>query len=284
MRIGLIGAGKVGFTLGKWFVQGGIPVTGYYSRHRESAQAAAQFTGTTQYDDPEALLRDSDAVFLTVPDGEIPSVFQKLRAFELRGKHICHCSGALTVGDAFPDIGQTGAYGYSIHPLFPISSRHESYRELAGAFFCLEGDEKHLSEWETLLTRLGASVQIIPAEQKARYHAACAIASNLVCALVQESLELLVSCGFSEDRALAALTPLLRSNLTHILESGPVEALTGPVERCDTATVEKHLKCLPSEEERTLYRAASAKLVSMAQQKHPERDYSSMNTLLKADP
>ena len=50
MKIGFIGAGKVGFSLGRFFVQGGIPVTGYYSRHRESAVEAAAFTGTEQYD------------------------------------------------------------------------------------------------------------------------------------------------------------------------------------------------------------------------------------------
>ncbi len=47
MKIGFLGAGeKFGFSLGKWFVQGGIPVTGYHSRHRESAQEAAAWTGT----------------------------------------------------------------------------------------------------------------------------------------------------------------------------------------------------------------------------------------------
>ena len=43
MKIGFIGAGKVGFSLGQFFVQGGLPVTGYYSRHRGSAQEAAAF-------------------------------------------------------------------------------------------------------------------------------------------------------------------------------------------------------------------------------------------------
>lgn len=41
MKIGFIGAGKVGFSLGKFFVQGGVPVTGYYSRRRDSAEEAA---------------------------------------------------------------------------------------------------------------------------------------------------------------------------------------------------------------------------------------------------
>ena len=43
MRIGFIGAGKVGVSLGKFFREGGLPVSGYYNRHREAAQAAADF-------------------------------------------------------------------------------------------------------------------------------------------------------------------------------------------------------------------------------------------------
>ena len=44
MRIGFIGAGKVGFTLGKYFREHGIEVTGYYSRSIQSASEAAEFT------------------------------------------------------------------------------------------------------------------------------------------------------------------------------------------------------------------------------------------------
>ena len=68
MKTGFIGAGKVGFTLGKFFAANNIQVTGYYSRRRESAKEAAAFTGTTVYDSIGELVQDSDAVFLTVPD------------------------------------------------------------------------------------------------------------------------------------------------------------------------------------------------------------------------
>ena len=281
MKIGLIGAGKVGFTLGKFFAQGGVPVTGYWSRHRESAQEAALFTGTKQYDSLETLVQDSDALFLTVPDGVISSVFQHLSELDISGKQICHCSGAMTAGEAFPGIGQTGACGYSIHPLFPVSSKYEAYRELTGAFFCLEGDGPHLPAWQELLGSLGVTVQVIPGESKVRYHTACAIASNLVCALVQESIELLETCGFSDDRALHALAPLMRSNLEHLIQDGPVAALTGPVERGDAATVAKHLACLTNPDEQALYRAASRKLVEVAARKNPGRNYQSLEELLK---
>lgn len=281
MNIGFIGAGKVGFTLGKFFSEGGIHVTGYYSRHIESAEEAAAFTNSKAYRSIREILQDSDALFLTVPDGMITSVYEELKKWGLSGKQICHCSGALSVPDAFPGLADTGACGYSIHPLFPISSKLNSYRELTDAFFCLEGDETHIRAWAQLLNELGARTQIIAGEAKVRYHAACAISSNLVCALAQESIDLLESCGMERSQALRALAPLMRSNLEHLIQHGPAAALTGAVERNDTATVEKHLHCFPTEAERELYRACSEKLVQLAERKNPDRDYRRMEAILQ---
>lgn len=281
MNIGFIGAGKVGFSLGMFFTQGGISVTGYYSRHPGSAQEAAQLTGTKQYESLEALVRASDALFLTVPDGAISSVFADLRKFDLTGKQICHCSGAMTAREAFPGVEETGAGHYSIHPLFPISDPYAAWRELPGAFFCLEGHGPHLTWWGDTLGALGATVRIIPSQGKVAYHAACAIASNLMCALVQESVDLLAGCGFSQQEALTALAPLMRANLDHLIQKGPQKALTGPVERGDTATVAKHLTCLPDEDAQGLYRSASRRLVRLAEKKHPDVDYRPIKDLLK---
>lgn len=283
MKIGFIGAGKVGFSLGRFFAEGGIPVTGYYSRHGESAKEAALFTGTKQYDRIDELVNESDVIFLTVPDSMISSVFEKIKELEITGKQICHCSGAMAAGEAFPGIEKTGAFGYSIHPLFPFSSRYDAYRELPGAFFCLEGSGPQLEKWREILGALGAEARVIPAEAKAAYHAACAVSSNLVCALVQESLDMLASCGFTQALALKALAPLVRANTEHILAAGPAAALTGPVERNDVLTVEKHLNCFETPEDAELYRAASKKLLQVAEKKNPGRDYDEMKKILNKE-
>lgn len=283
MKIGFIGAGKVGFSLGKLFAHGGVRVIGYYSRYSGSAQEAAQFTGTQAFDSLEAIVSASDALFLTVPDGQITSVYHDLCRFDLRGKQICHCSGAMSARQAFPALEDTGAEGYSIHPLFPVSSKYTAWKELADVFFCIEGSAEHLSHWQQLLTGLGVRVQVISGEDKVRYHAACAISSNLMCALVQESLDLLQTCGFTQDFALQALAPLMRSNVSHIIDDGVANALTGPLERCDTVTVTKHLACFPTRDEQELYRRLSQRLLPVAKQKNPARDYSAMESILKGE-
>lgn len=281
MKAGFIGAGKVGFSLGKFFSKNGIQVTGYFSRNPESAADAAAFTNSKRYISIEDIVRDSDAIFLTVPDGVISSIYEEIIKLEILDKQICHCSGALSAQDAFPEIDKCGAYGYSIHPLFPISSKLTSYRELGGAFFCLEGNGPHLEIWERTLNNISRGAQVISAGAKTKYHAACAISSNLVCGLVYESIRLLQECGFDESMSLKALSPLLKSNMDHIISDGPINALTGPVERGDAGTVAKHMNLLETTVERELYRNLSLKLVEVAMDKNPTRDYSQLEEILK---
>ncbi|MCD8148440.1 MAG: NAD(P)-binding domain-containing protein, partial [Clostridiales bacterium] len=95
MNIGFIGAGKVGFSMGKYLTERGMRVTGYYSRSPQSSLEAARFTDTGQYFDLRRLAEDSDAIFLTVPDGVIPAVWDELKVLPIQNKMILHCSGML---------------------------------------------------------------------------------------------------------------------------------------------------------------------------------------------
>ena len=134
MKIGFIGAGRVGFTLGKYFCEHGVEVAGYYSRNIQSAKEAAEFTHSRVYDVPAKLLEACDILFLTVPDGIIPQIYRELCQESIRGKILCHASGAAAAGETFPDIEARGACGYSVHPLFAVSDKYHSYRELTDVF------------------------------------------------------------------------------------------------------------------------------------------------------
>lgn len=280
MVIGFIGAGKVGCTLGKYFSVNGYDVAGYYSRDPGSAKFAAEFTGTKYFSSKEELLSVCDTIFITVPDGTIKEVYNELKRLDIAGKQLCHCSGAMTAAEAFEDIEEHGSAGCSVHPLFPVSSKTESYHEIGKAFFCLEGDENCVAEWQEIFSVLGNPTRIISGSTKSEYHAACAIFSNLVCALADESISLMERCGFTEKEALSALEPLVMSNIRRILSAGPVEALTGPVERGDIKTVQKHIACMKSDTERDMYKAVSRRLTEVAQKKHPGADYSGMLEVL----
>ena len=283
LKTGFIGAGKVGFTLGKYFSSktgtNSIKVTGYYSRNTQSAEEAANFTGSKAFTDLGALIEASDVLFLTVPDGTISEVFEQVRQYPIQGKYICHCSGSLSAGEAFPGIDQTGAYEYSVHPLFAVSDKYEAYKELQDVFFAVEGNEEHLPEIKGMLKEAGIDLQVIRAEDKTLYHAAAVTASNLAVALLAESIDMLCKCGFDEADARKALTPLVTGNVQHVLSRGPAAALTGPVERGDAKTIAKHLACM-NEQQSAIYRVLSSRLIPIAESKHPDRLYQDIKDLL----
>lgn len=278
MRIGFIGAGKVGCTLGKYFRENGIPVSGYYNRTSEHAKEAAEFTDTLYYEDVNDLINESDMIFITVSDNSIPMVYGSLDKKILAGKIIAHSSGALS-SSVFTDSGTYGFYGYSIHPIYAVNDRFTAYKNFQNAFITIEGNEDKIDFLLNLFRSLGNKTAKISSENKVRYHSAAVFASNLVCGLFGKAEDILVSCGFSQDDAKDALKGLFLDNASGIADKGPMLQLTGPIERNDTGTVRKHLEVL-SEDEKELYIAASKAVLKLAKRKHSDRDYNEMVTLL----
>ena len=281
MKAGFIGSGKVGCSLGKYLGIHGVQIAGYYDRDTEYAEEAAGFVGTTVFPTVEDAVRESDVLFITVPDGVIPSVFEEVKSFDLKGKFICHCSGSISAADAFSGIDNTGAYGYSVHPLFAVSDRFETYRELADAFFTLEGNSSHIDDMRKMLEDAGLKVRVIDSKDKAKYHLAAVITSNLMLALLDTGFEKLTECGFSEEDARKAIRPLVMGNVTHAIDAGTVKALTGPVERGDVKTLSRHLEQIDDPDQRQLYLLLSGRLLHIAKKRNPNRNYEELESFLE---
>ena len=236
IKFGFIGAGKVGFSLGKYLKENNIDISGYYSKNQHSSREAAIFTNTKQYNNLENLIKDSDTIFITTPDSEISVVWSEIKKLSIKDKLICHCSGSIS-SEIFSNINNHGAYGYSIHPMFAISDKYNSYKNLSQAFITIEGHKKHIEFFKQLFSQLGNDVAIISKENKALYHAASVTVSNLVLGLINNGINYLEECGFSQEMAMKALYPLIEFNLKNIREKGTINSLTGPVERGDLVTV-----------------------------------------------
>ncbi len=279
MKIGLIGAGKVGFSLGRYFCEKGVSVVGYYSRSFDSAKQAADFTQTKGFENLIELVKASDTLFITTPDGEIENVWDDISKLPIENKIICHCSGSLA-STVFSDIEDCKAYGYSIHPLYAINSKEESYKYLEQAYFSIEGDLEKMEEIKALFCQLGNPYQIISKTHKTLYHAAAVTVSNQMIALLEQGVTLMKQCGFEETHALKAIWPLVAGNIQNVCDKGLVGALTGPVERGDIGTVKKHMEALTGSD-RNLYRLLSLKLLNLAKIKYPHQDYEELIKLLE---
>lgn len=279
MRIGFIGAGRVGFTMGKYLSINGADISGYYSRNPEHAKEAAEFTDTRYYVDINDLIKESDAVFLTVSDTAIRTVYDSIKeSADIHGKIICHTSGALS-SEIFED-STFQVYGYSVHPVYAVSDKYTSYENFSNAFITIEGNERYLEELTGVFKRAGMTVGTIDTEAKVKYHCACAIASNLVCGLYGMSTRLLTECGMSEEMSKSAIRGLFVDNALGLAEKGAVGQLTGPIDRNDVITVGKHLEVL-SDDERELYKKVSEEVLKVAKIKNEKSDYSQMESILK---
>lgn len=275
MNIGFIGAGKVGCSLGRYFILHGFSISGYYSRSEESAKTAAELTNSILFENVEKLIETCDIVFITVPDSMIGDVWNSIKNYELDRKTICHCSGAMS-SEIFEELDVVNGGRCSMHPLMAVSSREHDMSE---AFFTIEGNSWGLLQIRKLLDKCGNTYQEITKDNKVRYHAAAAVASNLVVGLLDMAVSMLMSCGFSEERARKALTPLVVGNAQAVMDMGARAALTGPVSRGDTATVKKHMEIL-EDEELEIYRLLSMRLLELADLAD-KNDYNSVKGILE---
>jgi len=277
--VGFIGAGKVACTMGKYLSERDIRVAGYYDTSEASADDAATFTNSRAFTNESDVIAASDVIFIATPDDVIVTVWNKIRTMDIRDKFIGIFSGSLS-SNLFSGIETTGAAGFSIHPMFAFSDRFSDYRELHNTKFAIEGDARAVGLIRALFEGLGHTVTEIDSDQKYRYHAAASVASNLMVGLYEMSLSMLMDCGFSESEAGAFLTPIVQKNTSAMLSAGPVNALTGPIERGDVETVKHHLETL-SEEEKAVYTPLALRLVEIARKKNPGRDYEQMERILK---
>lgn len=282
LSIGFIGAGRVGFTLGRCFYEKNLKLSGYFSKTYEHAEEAARFTFSKSYNTIKELADESDVIFITVPDSYIYDVYLQLKAFEIRNKILCHCSGALSA-EVFKDIGLTGAFGYSVHPAFAVSSKKNSYKDISNAFFTVEGSSERMEVIESILKKLSNPYQIIDAENKQKYHSSLVMASNLVIGVYHIALSLLRECGFSDLTAEKVINPLFLNNAESVCDNGCGNALTGPVDRNDLSTIKKHLSVIKDERVLMLYKLLSEELIEIAKEKYPNRDYKDLIDLLNEE-
>lgn len=279
MKIGIIGAGRVGCSIGRYLKEKGARLAGYYDVDSAAAKETAEYTKTEIFESISHLAEDSEIIFITTPDSYIIPVWNELKTLSLKNQIICHCSGALS-SDSFSGSEHMEVSCCSIHPMLPFSNKFSSFEQLNNAFFTIEGQEYAVKIMTELFNSFGNELCHIDGAQKAKYHAAASILSNQVIAVLDMGYSLLEECGFSRSEALKATSQLVRRNMENVISCDCAGALTGPIERGDVQTVQKHIACLDNKEDIELYKMLGKKLVKIAEKKNPDRDYKKMEDLL----
>ena len=92
-------------------------------------------------------------------------------------------------------------------------------------------------------------------------------------------LDLQEECGIGREEGEELIQPLVEKNVHQMLWDGVVKALTGPIERGDAGTVQKHLSVL-EESDAQIYRLLGQKVLAVAEEKNPERDYEAIRNII----
>jgi predicted short-subunit dehydrogenase-like oxidoreductase (DUF2520 family) len=239
---GIVGAGAVGTALGIALSRAGWPIHAVASREPERrARFAATVEGARAFAEAQALIEEVELIILAVPDDALAPLAREIRMYS--GQAMVHTSGALGAEVLAPAMAagtQIGAF----HPLVAFADTERAIAALHGATVAIEGDDDLAGLLATMAERVGAHPVRLAPGTKAAYHAAAVLAAGGFVALLDAIAELGAVAGLDESGALSIYGPLIEGTLGNARALGIREALTGPMTRGDTGTLDAHLAAL----------------------------------------
>ena len=259
LGLGVIGAGKVGAVLGAALRAAEHAVVGVSAVSDASRERAENLLpGVPVLEIPDIIER-SELVLLAVPDDALSPLVSGLAATGAwqAGQLVAHTSGRFGTAVLEP-VRQAGAIPLALHPAMTFTGLSLDLTRLADCSFGVTAPTAVLPIAQALVVEMGAEPVVIDEADRELYHAALAHASNHLVTIAAQSAELLQGIGVEQPARL--LGPLMRASLENALASGE-HALTGPVARGDTGTIEAHGRALERDAAPDLaeaYRALSA--------------------------
>ncbi|MBQ0720940.1 MAG: DUF2520 domain-containing protein [Gammaproteobacteria bacterium] len=274
-RMNIIGSGKLGRTLARLLHDAGlVTIGGIYNRHIDNSESARAFIGDgCVVKNLEQLTKEvAELWMIATSDDAIHSCAKQLAALpdiNWQNAVVFHSSGLKTSAELGP-LKKLGSSVASAHPAHSFASPQRSLTSFASTVCTLEGDERAIDSLDSLFSAIGGQVTTIKAEAKPLYHAATVMASNYLVALLGASEALLEKAGIEAALASAILSPLMRQSLENGLTEGAVNALTGPIARGDSKTIQAHLKAIEQAAPglRSSYTSMGTQALQLARQKN----------------
>lgn len=242
LRVGVIGAGRVGAVLGAALAAAGHDVVAASGLSASSAERAARLLPGVPLLPADEVVASADLVVLAVPDDTLAGLVAGLAETGAwrPGQLTFHTSGAHGLAVLAP-AERAGVLALALHPAMTFSGAPEDAERLVGAPFGVTSRPEHRPVAETLVLEMGGEPFFVAEEDRRLYHAALVTGANHLVTLVAEAADLLRSAGVGEPARV--LGPLLTAALDNGLRRGD-RGLTGPVVRGDVGTVRDHLETL----------------------------------------
>jgi predicted short-subunit dehydrogenase-like oxidoreductase (DUF2520 family) len=242
LRVGVVGAGRVGGTLGAALARAGHEIVAASGVSEPSRQRAQRLLPGVPLLPADEVVAAAELVLLAVPDDVLRPLVAGLAETGVwrAGQLVAHTSGAQGIGVLDPAAAR-GVLALALHPVMTFAGRPEDLDRLTGATWGVTAQDELRPVAEALVVEMGGEPVWVPESARPLYHASLTIASNHLVTLVNDALTLLDGAGVAEPGRLAA--PLLSASLDNVLRLGD-GALTGPVVRGDARTVAAHVATL----------------------------------------
>jgi predicted short-subunit dehydrogenase-like oxidoreductase (DUF2520 family) len=252
----LVGAGRAGKALAAALHAAGVA---HWLVDRTSVVSVPGVATAAPVPSRAEVLAAASVILVAVRDGQLDEALDALREREAisPGTVVLQVSGSAEPA-ARERLAAAGVHCGTFHPLLPLLDPALASVRLQGAVIGVEGDAPAAAVALELAARLGATTIGIPRAERAAYHAAAVIASNLPVTLAALAEGLLARIGVDDVAAHRAVRTLMAASVEN-LAAAPraLDALTGPIARHDTATVRAHMAALEGMSYREVYAVLS---------------------------
>ncbi|SDF60905.1 Predicted oxidoreductase, contains short-chain dehydrogenase (SDR) and DUF2520 domains [Blastococcus aurantiacus] len=242
LRVGIIGAGRVGAVIGAALSAAGHDVVAASGLSTASAERAARLLPGVPLLPADQVVAAADLVVLAVPDDTLSGLVAGLAETGAwrAGQLAFHTSGAHGLAVLAP-AERAGVLPLALHPAMTFTGAAEDADRLIGCPFGVTSHRAYRPVAETLVLEMGGEPFFVAEADRTLYHAALVTGANHLVTLVAEAADLLRTAGVAEPGRI--LAPLLTAALDNGLRRGD-RGLTGPVSRGDVGTVGRHLETL----------------------------------------
>jgi predicted short-subunit dehydrogenase-like oxidoreductase (DUF2520 family) len=185
---------------------------------------------------------DSEIIIIATKDDQIATVSQKaIAAASKKLRIIIHLAGSLPSTIL---ASRLGVSRLTLHPIqtFPKPSGHL----LRGIYWMASSDSQEALQWAKQFTKAlgGNGVIFLPSEDLPLYHAMTVFSSNFITLLFSGIEEMSGELGQIPKRMKGALRRLAEQSLENAITKPAKSVLSGPINRKDFATIQKHQKAL----------------------------------------
>jgi predicted short-subunit dehydrogenase-like oxidoreductase (DUF2520 family) len=242
LRVGVVGAGRVGAVLGAALARAGHQVCAVSAVSQSSLDRVAELLPGVAVRTVPEVVEDAELVILAVPDDALADLAQGLSTTGAwqAGQIVAHTSGRHGAAVLDP-VRRHLAFPIAIHPAMTFTGTALDLDRLHECCFGVTADPRILPIASALVLDMGAEPVVVAEEDRIAYHCALAHGSNHLVTLTAQAMQILDHAGV--DMPAHVLRPLLHAALDNALRLRDA-ALTGPVARGDVGTVQTHLEVL----------------------------------------